>query len=71
MGVTETSPSVPRRDGEGMYKTSRRARPDRLERAQARGLDARLHLLGCTERGQCQIRVRGTAEAGWNIADAG
>jgi hypothetical protein len=27
-----------------------RARPDRLERAQARGLDARLHLLGSTER---------------------
>jgi hypothetical protein len=45
MGVTETSPSVPRRDGEGMYKTSRRAHPERLKWAQARGLDARLHLL--------------------------
>jgi hypothetical protein len=41
MGVAETSPSVPRRDGEGALKTSRRALPDRLERAQARGLDAR------------------------------
>jgi hypothetical protein len=50
MGVAETSPSVPRRDGEGALKTSRRARPDRLERAQARGLDARLHLLGRIER---------------------
>jgi hypothetical protein len=30
MGVAETSPSVPRRDGEGASKTSRRARPDRL-----------------------------------------
>jgi hypothetical protein len=31
MGVVETSPSVPRRDGEGAFKTRRRARPDRLE----------------------------------------
>jgi hypothetical protein len=45
MGVAETSPSVPWRDGEGTYKTSRIARPDRLERTQAWGLDARLHLL--------------------------
>jgi hypothetical protein len=52
MGVAETSPSVPRRGGEGAFKTSRRARPDCLERAQARGLDARLHLLGGTERKQ-------------------
>jgi hypothetical protein len=54
MGVVETSPSVPRRDGEGAFITRRKARPDRLERAQARGLDARLHLLGCTERKSCQ-----------------
>jgi hypothetical protein len=54
MGAVETSPSTPRRDGEGAYKTSRRAYPDRLKRAQARGLDARLHLLGCTEREQYQ-----------------
>jgi hypothetical protein len=71
MGVTETSPLVPRRDGEGSYETSGRAHPNRLERAQARELDARLHLLGSTERRRCQIRARGTAEAGWNIADAG
>jgi hypothetical protein len=58
MGVVETSPSVPRRDGEGAFKTRRRARPDRLEWAQARGLDARLHLLGCTERERYQLRVR-------------
>jgi hypothetical protein len=50
MGVVETSPSVPPRDGEGAFRTRRRARPDCLEWAQARGLDARLHLLGCTER---------------------
>jgi hypothetical protein len=70
MGIAKTSPSVPRRDGEGAFKTSRRARPDHLERAQARGLDARLHLLGCTERRRCQLCARGTTEAGWNIADA-
>jgi hypothetical protein len=46
MGVVETSPSAPRRDGEGAYKTRRRAYPDRLKRAQAQGLEARLHLLG-------------------------
>jgi hypothetical protein len=45
MGVSEMSPSVPQRDDEGTYKTSRSARPDCLERAQPRGLDARLHLL--------------------------
>jgi ribosome modulation factor len=71
MGVAETSPSVPRRDVEGAFKTSRRARPDRLERAQARGLDARLHLLGRTERRKCQLCARGTTEAGWTIVDAG
>jgi hypothetical protein len=50
MGVTEISLSVPQRGGEGALETRRRAHPDRLEWAQARGLDARLHLLGCTER---------------------
>jgi hypothetical protein len=50
MGVVETSPPVPRRDDEGAFKERQRVRPDRLKWAQARGLDARLHLLGCTER---------------------
>jgi hypothetical protein len=58
MGVVETSPSVPRRDDEGAFKTRWRAHPDRLEWAQARGLDARLHLLGCTERERYQSRAR-------------
>jgi hypothetical protein len=58
VGVAETSPSVPRRDGEGAFKTRRRARPNHLEWAQARGLDARLHLLGCAERGRYLLRVR-------------
>jgi hypothetical protein len=58
MGVVETSPSVLRRGGEGTFKTRRRARPDRLEWAQARGLVARLHLLGWTERERHQLRVR-------------
>jgi hypothetical protein len=64
MGVVETSPPVPRRDGEGAFKTRRRARPDRLEWAQAQGLDAWLHLLGCTEREKYQscARYRGRLE---------
>jgi hypothetical protein len=41
MGVAGTSPSVPQRDGEGAFKTRRRARPDRLEWAQAQGLTGR------------------------------
>jgi hypothetical protein len=60
MGVTETSPSVPQRDGEGAFKYKSESSPDRLERAQARGLDARLHLLGYTERRQCQSCTCGT-----------
>jgi hypothetical protein len=58
MGVVETSPSVPRKDGEGAYKTSRRAYPDRLRQARAQGLDARLHHLGCTERKTYQSCAR-------------
>jgi hypothetical protein len=58
MGVVETSPSVPRRDGKGTFRARRRARPDRLEWAQARGLKARLHLLGYTKRERHQSRVR-------------
>jgi hypothetical protein len=46
MGVVETSPSILRRDGEGAFTASWGARPDRLKRAQAQGLGARLHLLG-------------------------
>jgi hypothetical protein len=60
MGVAETSPSVPRRDGEGAFNTNQRAHPDRLERAQARGLYAWLHLLGCAERRQRQSCACGT-----------
>jgi hypothetical protein len=37
MGVVETSPSVPRRDSVGAFRTRQRARPDRFEWAQARG----------------------------------
>jgi hypothetical protein len=57
MGVAETSPSVPRRDGEGTFKTRWRARPNRLEWARARGLDAWLHPLGSTGREWYQSRV--------------
>jgi hypothetical protein len=53
-------PHPPSRGGTARECTnaSRRARPDRLERAQARGLDAWLHLLGCTERKKYQSCVR-------------
>jgi hypothetical protein len=69
MGVVETSPSVPRRDGEGAFIERRRARPDRLKRAQAWGLDARLHLQNAPNaRNTSNARA---TEAGWNIADAG
>jgi hypothetical protein len=58
MGVVETSCTVSRRDDEGAFRARWRARPDRLEWAQARGLDARLHLLGCTEHERYQSRAR-------------
>jgi hypothetical protein len=58
MGVAETSPPVLRRDGVGAFEIRRRARPDRLERAQARELNARLDLLECTGREWRQSRVR-------------
>jgi hypothetical protein len=57
-GLQKPHPPVPRRDGEGAFRTRRRARLDRLEWAQARGLDAWLHLLGCTGREWCRSRVR-------------
>jgi hypothetical protein len=52
-------PHPPSRGGTARARLKRRrAHLDRLERAQTRGLDARLHLLGCTGRRQCQLRVR-------------
>jgi hypothetical protein len=53
-------PHPPSRGGTARARTnaSRRARPDRLERAQARELDAWLHLLGCTERKKYQSCAR-------------
>jgi hypothetical protein len=46
MGVTDTSPLRPAEGRQRGVRTSRRAHPNCLEWAQARGLDARLHLLG-------------------------
>jgi hypothetical protein len=69
MGVAETSPSVPRRDGEGAFKTRRRARPDRLEWAQARGLThGYTSWIAPAADGASCVCI---TEAGWNIADAG
>jgi hypothetical protein len=59
-------PHHPSRGGTARARTnaSRRARPDRLELAQARGLEARLHLLRCTEHKKYQscARDRGRLE---------
>jgi hypothetical protein len=46
MGVVDTSPLRPAEGRRRGVQTSRRAHPDHLEWAQARGLDTRLHLLG-------------------------
>jgi hypothetical protein len=46
MGVVDTSPLRPAEGRRRGIQTSRRAHPYHLEWAQARGLDARLHLLG-------------------------
>jgi hypothetical protein len=43
MGVVETSSFVPWRDGEGAFKTRRRARPDRLEGAQRAATPPGMH----------------------------
>jgi hypothetical protein len=58
MGVAETSPSVPRRDGEGALEQDGELAPITSNRAKARGLDARLHLLGCTEPERYHSRAR-------------
>jgi hypothetical protein len=69
MGVVETSPSVPRRDGDGAFKTRRRARPDRLEWAKARGST---HGYTSWDAPNAKDITRAcVTEAGCNIADAG
>jgi hypothetical protein len=54
-------PHPPSRGGTARehLNTCRRARHDRLEQAQARGLDARLHLLGSTKRRRRQTCAYG------------
>jgi hypothetical protein len=49
-GVVETSPSVPRRDGEGALRARRRARPDRLKMGPSSGARRTATPPGCTER---------------------
>jgi hypothetical protein len=46
MGVADTSPLRPAKGWRRGIQTSRRAHPDRLKWAHARGLNALLHLLG-------------------------
>jgi hypothetical protein len=45
MGVVDTSRLRPAEGGRRGVRESRKARPDHLEQARARGLDARLHLM--------------------------
>jgi hypothetical protein len=69
MGVVETSPSVPRKDGKGAFKTRRRARPDRLEWAKVGGSTH-----GYTSWDAPNAEVIScvcVTEAGCDIADAG
>jgi hypothetical protein len=55
IGVMDTPPLCPVKGRRRGVQTSRRARPDRLEWAQARGLDAQLHLLGhAPNAGECR-----------------
>jgi hypothetical protein len=59
MGVVETSPSVPRRDGEVAYKCKSESSPRSPRTGPGSGLDARLHLLGSTECRRRQTCARG------------
>jgi hypothetical protein len=52
MVVVKTSPSVPWRDGEGVFKYKLKSSPRSPRMGPGSGLDARLHLLGSTERRQ-------------------
>jgi hypothetical protein len=58
MGVVGASPLCPAKGRRRGVRTRRRARPDRLEWAQARGLDARLHLLDMRRMQTCAKYVR-------------
>jgi hypothetical protein len=70
MGVVETSPSVPRRDDEATYKQVGEHRSPRT----GPGSGARRTATpprNAPNADVCQTRAHGTAEAGWDIADAG
>jgi hypothetical protein len=71
MGVVETSPSVPRRDGEGAYK----CKPESSPRSPRTGPGSGARRTGTPPR-EHQTRkapdvCAWCTEAGWNIADAG
>jgi hypothetical protein len=63
MGVVDTSPLCPAKGRRRGTQTSQRARPDRLGWAQARGLNARLDLLGMHRTQANVTRAHDTAEA--------
>jgi hypothetical protein len=64
MGVVDTSPLSPAEGRRRGVWTRRRAPPDHLDWAQARGLDVRLHFLVRTKHRQVSARAHSTAETG-------
>jgi hypothetical protein len=72
MGVAETSPSAPRKDGEGAFKTRRRARAIASNRPRLGGSthsytswdapNAKDISCACVTEAGCN-----TADAGWNM----
>jgi hypothetical protein len=69
MGVVETSPSIPRRDGEGSFKKDGELTPIASDRPRLGGPTHSYTSWGAPNvRGTIRARV---SEAGWNIADAG
>jgi hypothetical protein len=71
MGVAETSPSVPRRDGEETYKLVGEPAPI-ASKGPGSGARRTTTPPGDAPNAYgCQICARGAAEAGWNIADVG
>jgi hypothetical protein len=73
MGVVETSPSVPRGGGGGEETYKQDGEHPRSPQL-GPGSGARRTATppgNAPNADVCQIRAHGTAEAGWNIADAG
>jgi hypothetical protein len=71
MGVAETSPSVPRRDGEGTYKQVEEPAPIASNRPRLGGSTHGYTSWICNERKRTSTHAHSTAEVGRNTAEAG